>query len=93
MVAGEEGPVFSWTAGSGFPLLLDPVEVLPGAGEGNKPILGCAWSFSLLKLRIFMNFPRMELPLQQEKHHLDDLKGLFQLKGFYNSVIPRSLGR
>lgn len=88
MVVGEEGPVFSWTAGSGFPLLLDLVEVLPRAGEGNKPDFGCEWSFSLLKRLIFMNFSRMELPLQQEKHHLDDLKGLFQLKGFCNSVIP-----
>lgn len=47
MVVGEEGPVFSWTAGSGFPLLLDLVEVLPRAGEGNKPDFGCVWSFSL----------------------------------------------
>lgn len=80
VVAGEEGPAFSWTAGSDFSLLLEPVEVLPRAGEGNKSILGYAWSFSLLKVLIFMNFPRMELPLQQEKDHLDDLKGLFQLK-------------
>lgn len=69
--------------GRGEPLLLGSAShprSCPGLEKETNPIPGCLWSFPLVKLAGFMEFQGVGLFLQQEKHHLDDLKGLFQPK-------------